>query len=120
GDYVVGAEFALGVDAGALAHFSAVIGAGEDFDGIAAGFRNVTGFHQIAVYPVLYDFGDATDVCGDYGDFAGHGFERGEAERFELRGKKKEIGGRKFFVDSVLLAEEEDVLLELLFADEIL
>jgi len=61
---------------------------------------------------MLDDFGHAADICGDYGDFAGHGFEGGEAEGFELRGKQKKIGSGEFFVDVVLFAEEENVLLK--------
>jgi hypothetical protein len=45
GDYVVGAEFLLGVDAGDLAHFAAAVGAGEDFDGVGGGCFDVAGFH---------------------------------------------------------------------------
>src|SRR5689334_24069785 len=119
GDYVVGAEFALGIDSGAVAHFAAVIGAGEDFDGVASRFLYITRFHQVAVDAVLDYFGDAAYVRGDYGDFAGHGFERGEAERLELRGEQEEVGGGKFFVYGILFTEEEDVLLELLFTDEV-
>src|SRR6266853_412283 len=56
---------------------------------------------------------------GEDADFAGHGFEGGEAEGFELRGKQKKIGGGELFVDVILLAEEENVLLEFFLADEI-
>jgi len=45
GDYVVGAKLFLGVDAGTLAHFAAAIGARQDFDGVAAGFLYIAGFH---------------------------------------------------------------------------
>src|SRR5713226_646177 len=68
---------------------------------------------------MLDDFGDAADVCGDDGNFAGHGFECGEAERFELRGKKKKIGGGELFVDGVLFAKEENVFLKAALADEV-
>ena len=67
---------------------------------------------------MLDDLGDAADVGGDDGDFAGHGFESGEAERLELGRKKEKISGGELFVDIVLLAEEEDVFLEAVFADE--
>jgi hypothetical protein len=86
GDDVVGAEFFLGVNAGGMAHFAAVVGAGQDFDGVVSCGFYVAGFDQKAVDAVFHDFGDAADVCGNDGDFAGHGFERGEAEGFELRG----------------------------------
>jgi len=69
------------------------VGAGEDFDGVAGSFFDVAGFDQKAVDAVFDYFGDAADVGGDYGDFAGHGFESGQAEGFELGGKKEEIGG---------------------------
>src|ERR1700693_165510 len=119
GDYVVGAEFSFGVDASALAHFAAAVGARENFDGVASGFLYVAGVHQITIHSVLDDFGDAAYIGGDYGDFAGHGFKRGQAERFELRGEQEEIGGGELLVDGVLLTEEEHVFLHLLFADEI-
>jgi hypothetical protein len=45
GDYVVGAEFFLGVDARDFAHFAAAVAAGEDFDGVAGGFFHVAGLH---------------------------------------------------------------------------
>ena len=45
GDYVVGAEIFLGVEAGGFAHFAAAVGAGQNFDGIARGLLHVTGFH---------------------------------------------------------------------------
>src|SRR5229473_5035885 len=93
GDYVVGAEFFLGVEAGDFAHCAAAVGAGEDFDGIAGGFFHVAGFDQISIDSMFDDFGDAADVGGDYGDFAGHGFEGGQAEGFELGGEEEEIGG---------------------------
>src|SRR6266481_7782565 len=68
---------------------------------------------------MLDDFGDAADVGGDDGDFAGHGFEGGESEGFELRGKQKKIGGGELFVDVVLFAEEENVFLEFFLADQV-
>jgi len=68
---------------------------------------------------VLDDFGHASDVGGDDGNFAGHGFEGGEAEGFELRGKQKKIGGGELFVDVVLFAEEENVLLKFFLTDEV-
>src|SRR6266851_3972077 len=37
---------------------------------------------------MLDNFGDAADVGGNDGNFAGHGFESGKAEGFELRRKK--------------------------------
>jgi len=61
---------------------------------------------------MLDDFADAADVGGDDGDFAGHGFEGGEAEGFELGRKKEKIGGSELFVDVVLFPEEKDVLLK--------
>src|SRR4029077_14416893 len=93
GDDVVGAEFFLGVEAGGLAHFAATVGAGEDFDGVAGGFLDVSGFDEEAVDAVFDDFRDAADVGGDDGDFAGRVFEGGEAEGLELGGKQKKIGG---------------------------
>ena len=45
GDYVVGAEFFLGVDAGALAHFAATIGARQNLDGVASCFLDVARLH---------------------------------------------------------------------------
>src|SRR5713226_2472431 len=119
GDDVVGAEFFLGVDAGDFAHFAAAVGAGQDFDGVAGGFLHIAGFHQKSIHTMLDDFRDAADVGGDDGDFASHGFESGEAEGFELRGKQKKIGGGELFVDVVLFAEEENVFLEAVFADEV-
>src|SRR5258708_11540212 len=68
---------------------------------------------------MLDKFGDAADVGGDNGDFAGHGFEGGKAEGFELRGKQEKIGGSQLFVNGVLFAEEENVFLEAAFADEV-
>src|SRR5258708_38101961 len=67
---------------------------------------------------MLDDFGDAADVCSDDGNFAGHGFEGRGAEGFELRRKQKKIGGGELFVNIVLLAQEENVSLEAVFADE--
>src|SRR5260370_32120847 len=68
---------------------------------------------------MLDDFGDASDIGGDYRDFAGHGFEGGQAEGLELRGKQEEIGGGEVLIAGVLLADEKDVFLQFLFADEI-
>src|SRR5271163_2118237 len=82
GDYVVGAEFFLGVEAGGVAHFAAAVGAGENFDGVGGGGLYVARFDQEAIYAVLDYFGDAAYVGGDYRDFAGHGFQGGEAEGF--------------------------------------
>src|SRR6266481_2697020 len=76
-DDVVGAEFFLGVEAGDFAHFAAAVGAGEDFDGVAGGFLDVAGFDQISIDSMFDDFGDAANVGGDNGDFAGHGFQGG-------------------------------------------
>src|ERR1700674_315487 len=67
---------------------------------------------------MLDNFGHAADVGGDHGDLAGHGFEGGESEGLELRGKKEEIRRGEFFVDVVLFAEEENVLLETVLAHE--
>src|SRR6266446_9487717 len=67
---------------------------------------------------MLDNFRDAADVCGDDGNFAGHGFEGGETEGFELRRKQEKIGGGELFVNIVLLAQEENVSLEAVFADE--
>src|SRR5882724_1473129 len=119
GDDVVGAEVFLGVDAGGFAHFAAAVGAGENFDGVARGFLHIAGFHQKSIHAMLDDFGDAADVGGDDGNFTRHGFQGGEAEGFELRGKKEEIGGGEFLVDVVLLAKEENVLLDFFLADEV-
>src|SRR5207302_1997323 len=116
---VVGAEVFLGVDAGGFAHFAAAVGAGQNFDGVARGFLHVAGFDQKSIHTMLDDFGNAADVGGDDGNFAGHGLESGEAERFKLRGKQKEISGGELFVDGILLAEKEDVFLEMILADEV-
>src|SRR5258708_37736474 len=67
---------------------------------------------------MLDAFGDAADVCSDDGNFAGHGFEGGETEGFELGRKQEKIGGGELFVNIVLLAQEENVSLEAVFADE--
>ena len=85
------------------AHFAAAVGAGENFDGVGGGGFDVAGFDEIAVDAVLDDFGDAADVGGDDRDFAGHGFESGEAEGFELRRHQEKIGDGELFVDTVLL-----------------
>jgi hypothetical protein len=106
------------VEAGDFAHFAAAVGAGQEFDGVARGSSYVAGFDQISIHAVLDDFGDAADVGSDDGDFASHSFKGGEAERFELRGEKEKIGGGEFFVNIVLLAEEVDVFLQAIFADE--
>src|SRR5882672_8352018 len=118
GDDVVGAVVFLGVDAGDFAHFAAAVGAGQDFDGVACGCFDVAGFHQKTIHAVRDDLGHAANVCGDDGDFAGHGFESGEAEGFELRRKQKEIGGGEFFVDVVLFAQKKNVFLQAILADE--
>ena len=68
---------------------------------------------------MLDDFGDAADVGGDDGNFAGHGFEGGEAEGFKLRRKQEKIGGSELFVDAILLAKEEDILLKFFLADKV-
>src|ERR1041385_4415807 len=68
---------------------------------------------------MLDDFWHAARVCADDGNFAGHGFEGGEAERFKLRGKQEEVGGGELVIDGILLAKEENVFLELVSADEI-
>src|SRR5258708_10307635 len=119
GDDVVGAEFFLGVDASGLTHGAAAVGAGEDFDSVAGGFFYITGLHQKSIYTMLDNFGDAADVGGDDGDFAGHGFEGGKAEGFELGREEKEIGGGELFVDGILFAEKENVFLEAALADEV-
>src|SRR5260370_620623 len=119
GDDVVGAEFFLGVDGSGLTHGAAAVGAGEDFDSVAGGFLHITGLHQKSIYTMLDNFGDAADVGGDNGDFAGHGFEGGKAEGFELRGKQEKVGGGELFVDGILFAKEEDIFLEAMFADEV-
>src|SRR6267142_1925098 len=92
-DDVVGAVVFLGVDASDFAHFTAAVGAGQDFDGVARCCLHVAGFHQKSIHAVRDHLGDASDVGGDDGNFASHGFEGGESEGFELRGKKEEIGG---------------------------
>src|SRR5258707_3686869 len=84
GDYVVGAEVLSGVEAGALTHFAAAVFAGENVEGVAAGGFYLAGFHQISVDTVSDYFRESADVCGDYGDFAGHGFEGGQAKGFQL------------------------------------
>jgi len=119
GDDVVGAEVFLGVEAGALAHFAATIGAGQYVESVATGGFHVAGFHQESIDAVADDFGDAANVRCDDRDLAGHGFERGEAEGLELRRQQEEIGDGELFVDGVLFAEEEDIFLQTLFADEI-
>jgi hypothetical protein len=86
-DNVVGAELFLGVDAGELAHGAAAIGAGEKVDSVFCGALHFTGFDEVTIDAVLYDLWHATDVGGDDRDFAGHGFERREAEGFQLRRK---------------------------------
>ena len=75
-----------------LAHFAAAVGAREKFDGVAGGEFHVAGFDEVAIHAVLDDFGDAADIGGDDGDFAGHGFESGQAEGFELRRQQEKIG----------------------------
>ena len=94
-----------------MAHRAAAVGAGEQVDGVVGGGFDVAGFHEKTVYIVFDNFGDATDVGGDDRDFAGHGFESGEAEGFQLRGKQEEVGAREFGVDLILLAQEVDIFL---------
>src|SRR5579864_7093925 len=98
GNDVVGTEFFLGVNAGDLAHFAAAVGAGENFDGVVGGGLYVAGFYKVPVDAVFDDFRNASYVCGDDRDFAGHGFEGGEAEGFQLRRHEEKIGDREFFV----------------------
>ena len=69
---------------------------------------------------VVDEFGDAADAGGDGGDAAGHGFERGEAEGLHLAGHEHEVGERKELVDVVLLAEEVDAVLHVVFAGQVL
>jgi len=119
GDYVVGAEFLFGAEPGEVAHFAAAVGAGEQVDRVLGGGFYVSGFDKETIHFVFDDFGDAADVGGDDRDFAGHGFQSGEAEGFELAGEEEKVGAGKFFINVVLLAEEEDVFLEFFLADKI-
>ena len=84
-DDVVGAEFFLGVKAGALAHFAATIGAGENLDGVTSGGSDVAGFDEITIHAIFNDFWDAADIGGDDRHFASHSFESGEAKRFQSK-----------------------------------
>ncbi len=68
---------------------------------------------------VLNELGDAADASGDGGDAAGHGFESGEAEGFHLAGHEHQVGEREELVDVVLLADEVDAVLNVVFAREI-
>src|SRR3981189_1142045 len=118
GNNVVGAVVFLGVYAGDLADFAAAVGAGQNFDGVARRSLHVAGFHQETIHAVCDDLGHAANVCGDDGDFAGHGFESGEAEGFELRRKQEKIGGGQFLVDDVLFAQKKNVFLEEILGNE--
>src|SRR5260370_36120054 len=102
GDDVVGAEVFLGMDASGFAHFAATVGAGQDFNGVAGGFLHITWLHQKSIHTMLDDFRDAADIGGDDGNFAGHGFEGGEAEGFELGREKEEIATAEHFLDDTL------------------
>jgi len=67
---------------------------------------------------MLDDFGHAADICGDYGDFAAMAARRrGRRIRAEREAEKDRSG--EFFVDVVLFAEEENVLLKFFLADEV-
>src|SRR6266566_4224388 len=69
---------------------------------------------------MLDHFGHAAGVCANDGNFAGHGLERREAEGFKLRGKQEKVRGGQLLINGVLLAEKEDVFLELVLAYKIL
>ncbi len=118
GDDVVGAVFAASVGPGAASHFAGAARGGEDGESEIGGGIDVTGRNEEAILAMGDDLGKSADIGGDDGNFASHGFESGEAEGFQLAGKKEEIGGGELLLDGILLAEEEDAGGEIEFADE--
>src|SRR4029077_3218030 len=98
-DHVLGAKPAARVFAGALADFSATVGARKNFDGVAARRGDVARFHEVTVDAVLHNVRHASRVCADHGHFAGHGFESSEAEGLEVGRKQEKIGYAELFVD---------------------
>ena len=91
----------------------------EQGDGGGGHGFDVAYFEEKAVVAVVDEFGDAADAGGDGGDAAGHGFERGETEGLHLAGHQHEVGEREELVDVVLLADEVDAVLHVVFAGEI-
>ena len=47
---------------------------------------------------------------GNWDYLACHGLEGRESEGFQFAGKQHDIGNRKFFVNLILLAQEENVV----------
>ena len=89
GDDVVGAEFFLGVDASELAHLTTAVGAGKKINRVLCSSSDVSRFDQIAIHIVFHNFRHAAYIRRDDRNFAGHGFERREAKRFQLRRQQK-------------------------------
>ncbi len=80
---------------------------------------DITHLEQKTVGAVVDEFRHSADAGGDGGNAAGHGFECGEAEGLHLAGHEHKIGERKELIDVVLLADEVDAVLHVVFAGEI-
>src|ERR1700735_1057592 len=81
---VVRAILAARIHASRPSHLASPSGLSEYLEGIARGSTHVTRLKEKAVFTRRDHFRQASDICSNHGHFAGHGLERGQAERFLL------------------------------------
>ena len=117
--HIIGAIFFPGIDDEPSVPWRVRGPAGIRFERILCRRRDVPRRVQVTVHPVLDHFRNSADVGGHDRNLTGHGFERGQAERFHVRRQQKQVRLRQELVDAVLLSEEMNVARELLLAGQI-
>ena len=101
-----------------LAHVAKTLVVTEEFDRVSRHRLNVTHLGEIAADAMIDYLGHSTSA-GGYGHyFTGHCLERGQTELLEFTGEQHDIGNRQLFVDLVLLAQEEDIVMNALLYGE--
>src|SRR5690606_8447834 len=82
----------------------------QELNGVCGHFIHIGYFTHEARLAVDVDFGEATGVGRNDGDFAGHSLEGCEAETFFCRRDEEEVADGEYFLDGFLLSEEADVI----------
>src|SRR5205085_4732452 len=82
----------------------------EQLDSVIRHLLHVAHIGQHATVAVIDQLRHSAHARSDGGNFAGHGFERRQAEALQFAGNEHEIGDRQLFLHAFLLAEEQHAI----------
>src|SRR5439155_11686734 len=86
------AKIASSVIAGRLTQLNAQLWVIENRKTTLSHGGNITDIKEETVLSMSDDFRNTSDAGGDHGNFARHGFQSHQPERFQIAGKQQNVG----------------------------